>query len=339
MAAKHLVLCSSILGVLSAAPAARADWGGTLSDSSPTLQAAPDTQPLSLTPAMPAPAAQPAADPKNPAMLDEAPPAPTTPQIHGFFESQFKTAYITPRGLIVQDKGLVVQPVGGIVIDAYDGAGLLNNIAVIGGQWSSIDTAEDNSSVGYYDETDPFGEVDTKWWDSKLEVSVTYVAFISPQDEYKTEHNIETKVGFDDSDYLHAFALHPYMKFFYEVKGDSTVVTGRRGNTYDFEIGGAPSYTLKSFPDYPITISLPTFFTVGPHNFWGGSQNFGTFQTAVSLSMPLTFIPVRFGYWHLDGSFTYVYEINHELRTAADILGNGTDPSRFVGEVGNGMNF
>ena len=299
---------------------------------------------------MPAPAAQPAADPKNPAMLDEAPPAPTTPQIHGFFESQFKTAYITPRGLIVQDKGLVVQPVGGIVIDAYDGAGLLNNIAVqmrdrllniavIGGQWSSIDTAEDNSSVGYYDETDPFGEVDTKWWDSKLEVSVTYVAFISPQDEYKTEHNIETKVGFDDSDYLHAFALHPYMKFFYEVKGDSTVVTGRRGNTYDFEIGGAPSYTLKSFPDYPITISLPTFFTVGPHNFWGGSQNFGTFQTAVSLSMPLTFIPVRFGYWHLDGSFTYVYEINHELRTAADILGNGTDPSRFVGEVGIGMNF
>jgi hypothetical protein len=309
-------------------------------DSTTNLSAIQGSSDLSLTPAYsdPAPAAQ-SNGAKPPALMDAAPATPETPNIHGFLEAQFKTAYITPRGLVVQDKGLVVQPIGGIVIPLYDGSGLFSSLSAIGGQWSSIDTAEDNSAVGYYDETDPFATLDSTWFDKKLEVSVTYIAFISPQGAYKTEHNIETKVGLDDSSWLGAFALHPYMKYFYEIKGDSTVVTGKRGSTYDVELGIDPSYTLKAVPDYPITFSLPSLITVGPKSYWGGTQSFGTVQTAINLQMPLAFIPARFGYWHVDGSMTYVYNINHELRVASGILGNGTDPSRFVGEVGIGMNF
>jgi len=270
--------------------------------------------------------------------LDDA-AAADRPAIHGFFDVPFKTAYITPRGLVVQDKGLVVQPVGGLIFDLYDATdGPVNNVSFIGGVWNSIDSAESNPAVGSYDESDPFGTVDSTLF-KNFELSVTYVLFISPQDAYKTENNIETKFAYNDTDLLHDFALHPYMKYFYEVKGSSTVVTGRAGGTYDIELGITPSYTYKGIENYPITFTFPALITVGPKSYWGGTQDFGTVQASVDLSVPLAFVPVKFGFWHAEAGFTFVYDINHKLREAAEILGNGTDPSRFVGSAGVGVNF
>src|SRR5258707_15418495 len=52
----------------------------------------------------------------DPLLADAAAePAPEKPNIHGFFNSPFKTAYVTPRGLVVQNAGLVWQPVVGLV--------------------------------------------------------------------------------------------------------------------------------------------------------------------------------------------------------------------------------
>ena len=46
--------------------------------------------------------------------------ADETPNIHGFIEVPFKTAYVTPRGLVVENAGVVIQPVGGFVIPIGD---------------------------------------------------------------------------------------------------------------------------------------------------------------------------------------------------------------------------
>ena len=187
--------------------------------------------------------------------------------------------------------------------------------------WNDINTAQQSKTAGYWNEMDPFATVDVTFL-KNFELSVTYTPFLSPPGGFRPEHNVETKFAFNDTDYLHDFSLHPYVKYFYEIKGPSTVVLGRNGGTYDVEIGIQPTYTFKEISAYPVTFTFPAFVTVGPKSYWGsrnspigpGTQNFGTFQVAVNASVPLSFIPVRYGYWHADAGVTYY--LRHQPRIA-----------------------
>ena len=261
---------------------------------------------------------------------DPAAPAPETPNIHGFVNVPFKTAYITPRGLVVENQGLVIQPIGGLVIP------IDSTFTVIGGVWNSINTHQDDPSVGAYNEIDPFITLDAKLGD--FDLSATYVAFISPAGNFETEHNAEFALKYSDK-WFKDFAINPYAKFFWAISGDSTVVTGRKGDTFDVELGVAPSYTFLKETEYPITVTVPTFITVGPENFWGGDQNFGVFNTSVNFTVPLSFIPAKYGHWHAGVGVSYYYLINDELVNAADILGCNRDRNRLVGSCEIGFNF
>ena len=92
-------------------------------------------------------------------------------------------------------------------------------------------------------------------------------------------------------------------------------------------------------PRYPVTLTAPTYVTVGPRNFWGGNENVSVVTTSVAASVPLSFIPTHLGRWHLDASLAYFNLLNGKLVDAADILGCGRDRSRIVGELGIGFDF
>lgn len=261
--------------------------------------------------------------------------------VHGFFEYPFKTAYITPRGLVVENKGLVMQPVGGLVFPLDDPKGsCFSDTAFIGGIWNSINTHQNQTQVGAWNEVDFFATLATKLY-KNIGLSLTYTPFISPPHNFKTEHNIEFAISYDDTQYLHEFALHPYSKIFVAVSGDSTVVTGKRGKTFDVESGIVPGYTYKGITNYPISFQLPVFITVGPTDYWGSASggNLGVFSASLNASMPLSFIPKRWGNWHADAGFTYYSLLNKNLRLASRILGTGGDSNQYVGTVGIGFNF
>jgi len=265
--------------------------------------------------------------------------------VHGFFEYPFKTAYITPRGLVVENKGLVMQPVGGLVFPIDMPAGsAFTDTAFIAGIWNSINTHQDDHFIGAYNEVDFFATLSTKVA-SNLSLSVTYVPFLSPPHNFSVEHNIEFAVSYDDSKMLGDFALHPYTKVFWAVESQSsTVITGKAGRTFDVEIGMVPGYTYKGITNYPITLQAPIFVTIGPAEYWGFDEkpsNFGTFSAGVTASIPLSFIPKRWGNWHADAGFTYYNLINKNLRLAAFLATNGStsDENQYVGSVGVGLNF
>jgi hypothetical protein len=272
----------------------------------------------------------------DPNLLDQ--PA-ETPMIHGYAEAPFKTAHITPRGLVIADKGVEFQPSGALRFDLYDGTGLLNNATFTTGLWNSINSSLKNHDVGGWFEADYFAKFSFVI-DQRIDFTTQYISFISPEDSFVTDHNIETTLAFDDKDlFVQDFTFHPYTRVFYNISGSSTTILGRNGSTYDVEFGAEPAYTLKTFDRYPITFSLPTYVTVGPGNFWGDSTNFGVFTSKFDAKVPLSFIPARFGYWHADTSVSYFNLLNPNLVQAAKSLGNAANRNWVVGEVGIGVEF
>jgi hypothetical protein len=286
---------------------------------------------------------KPAEAPSTPAV---AASAPESPNIHGFFNSSFKTGYLTPRGLYVQNKGVVWQPIVGLVLPIGD-VGPFKKLTAVGGIWNDVDTAEAGAAhpdTGGWDEMDPFFSLSANVTD-ELSLTLTYVVFDSPQSGYSSEHNIDLKVAYDDSKLWGStgFGLHPYVDLWWAVSGGSTVVLGQAGATGYAEPGIVPTYTVKAIPDYPITLTAPMYVSVGPRSYWATAGlpggNFGVLSASLNASMPLSFIPTKYGFWHVDAGFTYDYLINTSLLHAGTILSGNTDRNVFLSSLGFGFNF
>ena len=273
---------------------------------------------------------------KTPLFLSDVPEALN---IHGYVETQFKTMHITPRGLIVADKGVEIQPVGALTFDLYQSDGFVNDISATGGVWNSVNNTLHDPVVGGWFEIDYFARVNIRVA-KRIDTSIQYVAFDSPGGGFKTDNNLEFTLAYNDTGLIWKdFGFRPYVRLFYNISGGSTTGLGRNGSTGDAELGFVPTYTWQALPNYPVTISMPTYVTVGPENFWGGTNNVGVFTTSLAVSVPLSFIPSRFGRWHVDSAVQYFNLINSKLQEAAASLNCGSERDRVVGEMGFGFDF
>ncbi|WP_439639409.1 hypothetical protein [Nevskia sp.] len=257
--------------------------------------------------------------------------------IHGFADVTLKNDYITPRGLLVTNQGVTTQILGGLVFLTP------GDTSIVVGIWNDInsDGADYNrpSNVGAWNEFDYFAGIN---WQAtpKLKVGASYVVFLSPPGVFQTEHNIEFSAYYKDP-----YSLNPYLKVFWAVGGDSTVVLGRRGDTFDVEIGANPSYTFKSIG---LTLSAPTWITIGPKNFWcdpnsGAAQfastitgsscagsNFGVFSTGLKASLPITAIGPAYGGWSFNTGVQYYNLLNGSLVDAHALTVNSPKGYRHV---------
>jgi len=250
----------------------------------------------------------------TPAYAQDAPSS-----IHGFGIINIQADYITPRGLMVTNTGMTVQVVGGIVFNLHhDADATVDDISFVAGTFNDIHTAQHSSSVGAWNEFDWFAGPSihfAKSWTLDVQIG----QFLSPPGFFKTETNLETALSYDDSGWGLPVKFKPYVKWFYAISGDSTVVTGKRGGTYDIEIGLVPTIDIA-----PFTIIAPTWVTVGPEGFWGGGGNVGVFSTGLSIIYPLP-INARLGHWSAKAGFQYYNFINERLRLAQTLIGTA-DP-------------
>ena len=278
-------------------------------------------------------------------LLATAPPAEEQPNIHGFADVVFTTAYLTPRGLLVFDKGLVIQPIVGLVLPVGD-LGPLKKYTWVAGIWNCITASQGDPGVGGWNEMDFFFSQSGTLLDV-INLNLTYGEWNFPQSvpvgsKPKAEHNLDLKISYDDSKLWgdSGFSLNPYVDCWWAIAGSSTVVLGRQGGTGYFEFGIVPTFTIKSIPDYPIKVTIPTYDSVGPRSYWGSApENFGVAYTALNLSIPLPFIPARYGHWHGDIGVSYDYLINGALLDAGTILTGNTNRSLVEGTIGFGVNF
>jgi len=100
-----------------------------------------------------------------------------------------------------------------------------------------------------------------------------------------------------------------------------------------------PTIKFKGIQAYPVTLTFPTYVSFGPSEYWGGESNFGVLSSAVNASVPLAFIPTRYGNWHADFGVQYYNLLNGTLLDAGTLLSGNTERNIFRGYVGIGFSF
>ena len=292
----------------------------------------------------------------------EPPPPPPPPlDIHGFFDVTFANDYMTPRGLLVTNTGLTTQIVSGLTFSLYKNPDTwINSFSVTVGTFNDLWSQQNHVQVGSWNEFDWWVSADwtiAKYW----KTGVTYITFLSPPGNFRQERNVEPYIRFDDGALTGwAFTINPYVKLFYAIAGDSTVVVGNQGDTYDVEIGMVPTLDLKKITGVPLTIAAPTWVTVGPSSYWNRGvtgcgptttiepcslSNAGVFTTGLALKETLDWwIPTRWGTWYAKGGVQYYHIINDSLLLAQTFTGTANSYAAahrevWVGYGGLGFTF
>ena len=255
---------------------------------------------------------------------------PLPQRFHAISNLEFSNEYLTPRGMIVHEDGLTFQWLLLGLFNIYKGDGFINDFTLVGGMWN--DFCSDGVSVN-----PPFGsEPKTSWVEidpiagvsfgfaKNFRLDLTYTAFNMQVLGIGTSQHLETKLSFNDSQYLKAFALQPYMIFWKELTGKATaaqvpyqVFLGEQGppSSFYFEMGVTPSYTIKSID---LKLEVPCRMIIAADDFYGeyyaASSTVGLYEVGLRATYPLKFMPPGYGFWNFHAGVRYQGFVDENLQ-------------------------
>jgi len=285
-------------------------------------------------------------------------PEPET-HVHFLFNFEFANEYVTPRGMIVRDTGLTVQPLFLTFINLYKSDSFLSDVSLVGGVWNDFGTDRVAKHPPYgsepstnWTEIDPIAGI-SFGFGKNVKLEVTYTAFAEQILDIGTSHHLEVKLSLNDTDLLGAFALHPYVSFWYELSSKATdadvpqLVFGPSlnsgdhpmpGSSFYFEIGVAPSYTFKGLGDLkieaPCRVLLPNERFYG--EYYGSASTVGLYELGLKASLPLNFMPKGYGHWSAHVGFRYMNFVDDNLYALNTFNAPG-EPTRDTWQVYGGI--
>lgn len=249
---------------------------------------------------------------------------------------EFSNEYLTPRGMIVHDQGLAIQPLLLGLVNVYHGDSFINDVTLVPGVWNDFATkpVSEHAPFGsdpktHWVEIDPIAGI-SFGFAKNFKLDVTYTAFAMQILDIGTSQHLDTKLSFDDTQYLKAFALHPYLEFWQELDGKATdadvpeAVFGPSpksgshpapGSSYYFEVGVDPSYTFKDLGslkiEAPCRVLLPNERFYG--EYYGDASTVGLFELGLKGSVPMNFMPKGYGHWNFHAGVRYQYFVDDNL--------------------------
>lgn len=140
---------------------------------------------------------------------------------------------------------------------------------------------------------------------------------------------VDLSVAYNDAELWgdKGFALNPSFLAHLRVNGN-----GGQEEAEAFVLGIAPTYTFEPSADYPITLGFPVNVAFFTDEFQGGDSGYGYFSAGVTATVPLAFIPEKFGNWTASVGGKY-------YNTPDDAVPNNPDEDFFVTNVSVGMSF
>lgn len=257
--------------------------------------------------------------------------APAASRFHLLTKLEVSDKYLTPRGMIVQNEGVTIQPLVLGFMDVYDGQpdAFLSDITIVGGVWCDYATEGVPDGLGPDASDTNFIEIDPIFGLSlglgkNFKLDVTYTAFAMQILDIGTSHHLETKLSYNDTDLLGAFALHPYLLFWKELDGKATAAANFGvDESYYFELGISPGTKFGSVKlEAPIRVVLPASDFYG--ETFGSSSTVGLYEVGLKATIPIS-MPAGYGFWNAYVGVRYVDFVDDNLKQLAN--GGGFGPS------------
>jgi len=243
--------------------------------------------------------------------------------VTGLLDLNISNYYLTPRGVIVENSGVIAQPVLNLFFNLYEGDGPVNNVTGMVGIWNSIHSKQrgpDSSTVENWNEMDLLSSLSVTFLND-FTFTFAYEYWVSPINAFPSASHIELKFGYSDSflkNLLPAgeLSINPYFNIFVELTNKTANANLNDGESHYFELGMVPKYV---FAGYPLTIELPTYITFPGSHYYDttrldgtsiSNDTVGVLGTGVRVTAPLTFINWRYGRWSVHADFIYKHLFN-----------------------------
>jgi hypothetical protein len=215
------------------------------------------------------------------------------------------------RGIAQQVGGANFQPYGSVSFKLVEDVGPLTALTATPGIWNNWHAGDGN----LVEPVDP-----EFWYESDLyftfaatlvetvTMGLTYTAYISPNDSFRTVQELAFGLSLNDSKWLGVFALNPSLLIAGELTGQADA--GRARGVY-LHLSISPSYTFAPESAYPLTVSFPVTLGLSVSNYYefatGDNPTFGYVHFGPAFSIPLGFIPKSFGTWVVKGALELLY--------------------------------
>ncbi len=234
------------------------------------------------------------------------------------------TSYYS-RGILQTNHSPSFQPYADIYFKAYEGDGALNKAVLNISVWDSFTNPATFTSKGLKNRA--------AWYESdftpgialtfgKLTLTESYFLYSYPNDSLGTSSALNSKLAFDDSDLLGAFALHPAVTHLRELSNKTGAGASKGGNYWEGSI--APGISAG-----PVAVTFPIALGFGSNKFYIKD---GYAYTSAGVNVAYT-LPVSksYGTWTVNAGGTY-------YNTSKAATGNASD-NDVVGSVGMAVAF
>jgi hypothetical protein len=280
--------------------------------------------------------------------------------VHGYFDLTFASTRVTPGGLMIYpSRGYLTQADVGLSLDLYKNpTGFINSISVYGGVWNEFwsDPPPGGRSWQEMDWYVGFTVGFAQYW----KLSAGRLDFVFPSGGQLENYNFT--LSYDDAHWGLLFPLNPTVKVLWTHHGGSAVVLGKTEDGYRFEVGVAPAFNMQKYWGVPVTIGVPTWFSVAPKEYFNradgttdlcgalqnlpcGLSNFGVISTGLQFRYSLAgVVPTRLGSWYVKAGVQYYHILNDALLASQVITGAASSfddahKDIFVGTTGVGFSF
>lgn len=263
------------------------------------------------------------------------------PFVTGLLDLNLSDYYLTPRGVIVENSGVIAQPVLLLFLNFYEGNGPIDSVSGTVGIWNSIHSKQrdpkNDQFAPNWNEMDLLSALNVTFL-KDWTFTFAYEFWVSPIDAFPGTSHIELKFSYGDHfmkgllpKLPGSLSINPYINFFIEVK-NKTAASPDIGESFYFELGMVPKYV---FEGYPLSIEMPTYLLFPGDHFYSQNSTLGVFGTGVKVTAPLTFIHTRYGKWSAHTDLIYKHLVNDGLvndnATALPPHSGNRNPVQIVG--------
>lgn len=268
-------------------------------------------------------------------------PEPPGLRIHGLVNLGFSDHYITPRGLNVENQGLIFQPLVLLFWNIYANPdAFVSDVTLATGVWNSVHSRRSGAEPSHWNEIDPIVGLSFKFA-KKFGLDVFWSAFQSQTDSFDTSNNLSIKLSYSDG-LTESFSINPYVEYWRELNEKATVVFNKATSdtSWYFSIGINPTYKFKSIP---LELSFATYINIVEENFYQrfdgspGGDGVAVFSTQITATCPLTFIPKSYGFWSVYATLQYYHLSNDGVLDGNQVLGADADREEDLFQVRGGL--